>query len=293
VAATDARVILKKGVANRVYFWLFNASTGAPITGATAPDSEVSKDGAAFADCTNEAVEVGQGLYYTELTATECSVDFLAFVFKTTSSGAQQVCLSLPTADHDIDDLAFPTVSGRSIDVAATGEVGLDYSNTTGGPPAANVTQIAGAAVNTAAAQLGVNVVQIGADATAVTNQKAFFNGTGYAAAASTVGTVTAVTNAVTVGTITDKTGYRLSATGLEDIRNLRFWYHGPAASATVNGITLTGVAPLTPTISWIGSIVKIDGFEPRVITNYSGRVITFDQPLPAAPPVGAQVFVI
>lgn len=51
---------------------------------------------------------------------------------------------------------------------------------TVAGVPEIDITHINGAALNTASAQLGVNVVQISGDGTAADNCESFFDGTGY-----------------------------------------------------------------------------------------------------------------
>lgn len=71
----------------------------------------------------------------------------------------------------------------------------------TAGIPDVNMKNIANAAVSTTAAQIGVNVVQISADATAADNAESFFDGTGYAGTNNTMPTTTTVTNAVTIST--------------------------------------------------------------------------------------------
>lgn len=72
-----------------VVFPIFN-STGVLITGAAGLDSEVSLNGADFANCTNEAVEieVDSGLYYLSLTAAELTADVVSIIVKTTTSKA-------------------------------------------------------------------------------------------------------------------------------------------------------------------------------------------------------------
>jgi hypothetical protein len=72
-----------------VYFPILDAD-GDFVTGATGLDSEASLDGAAFADCTNEATEIGSsGVYYLDLTAAEMNADCTVVQVKTTSSGAK------------------------------------------------------------------------------------------------------------------------------------------------------------------------------------------------------------
>jgi hypothetical protein len=89
MAATDSTPFPIKNQALRITFPIFDAD-GDLVTGATALDSEISKDGAAFADCTNEATEIGStGIYYLDLTSTEMNADTVAIIVKTSSSGAK------------------------------------------------------------------------------------------------------------------------------------------------------------------------------------------------------------
>ena len=122
MAATDAKAIPIKNAAYRVTFPILDAD-GDLVTGATALDSEVSIDAGTFADCTNEATEIatGSGVYFLDLTAAEMNGDTIAVIVKTTSAGAKTTTLVMYTAVRSINDLAYPTTSGRSIDVTATG----------------------------------------------------------------------------------------------------------------------------------------------------------------------------
>ena len=88
MAASDAIPVPRKNQAFRVYFTILDAD-GDPVTGATGLDSEVSKDAGTFADCTNEATEIAQGMYYLDLTATEMNADSVVVIVKTTTSGAK------------------------------------------------------------------------------------------------------------------------------------------------------------------------------------------------------------
>lgn len=93
MASSDATEFPIKGVAWRVTFPIFDAD-GDTVTGATGLDSEVSKDGGAFADCTNEATEIGSsGIYYLDLTSTEMNADTVAIRVQTSTSGAKTTIL--------------------------------------------------------------------------------------------------------------------------------------------------------------------------------------------------------
>jgi hypothetical protein len=95
-----------------------------------------------------------------------------------------------------------PTLWGRTLDVAVTGEAGLDFSNIKDAGSAHTLTNI-------------------------------------------TVPTVTGVTNAVTVGTNTDKSGYSLSAAGIQAI-----WDALTSALSTASSIGKLLVDNINATIS-------------------------------------------
>lgn len=89
MGATDARPIVRKNVAYRVYFPIFD-NTGSLVSGAANLDSERSLDGGAFSDCTNEATEIGaSGVYYLDLLAAETNADAVCIIVKTTTIDAK------------------------------------------------------------------------------------------------------------------------------------------------------------------------------------------------------------
>jgi hypothetical protein len=141
MAASDATPFPAKNVAYRITFPILDAD-GDLVPGATGLDSEVSKDGGTFADCTNEATEIAtsSGVYYLDLTATEMNADTVAVIVKTTSSGAKTTTIIMnPTKGNDLNVVVGsyssgqtplqPTVAGRTLDVSAGGEAGIDLSN--------------------------------------------------------------------------------------------------------------------------------------------------------------------
>lgn len=176
MASTDALPVPRKNVAYRIYFGIYK-NDGTLITGASGLDSEVSKDGAAFADCTNEATEIGSsGTYFLDLTSTEMNTDNAVVVVKTSSTGAVIPTFSINPQELgdikvDVQSLLgtawltpgtagtpdvnvklwnalatvalplVPTTAGRTLDVAATGEAGLDFNNIllSNGAPAAGI----------------------------------------------------------------------------------------------------------------------------------------------------------
>lgn len=104
------------------------------MTAATGLDSEVSIDGAAFGDVTAEATEItgGRGVYTLALTAGEMNGDVITTITISTSTDSKDAVNVMYTVTRQLVDLAYPTVSGRSIDVLATGEVGIDLDNNNG-----------------------------------------------------------------------------------------------------------------------------------------------------------------
>lgn len=94
MAAGDAAPWPIKNKAWRVTFPILDAA-GDLVTGAAGLDSEVSKDGGTFADCSSEATEIatGSGVYYLDLTATEMNADTVAIIVKTSTSGAKTTTL--------------------------------------------------------------------------------------------------------------------------------------------------------------------------------------------------------
>lgn len=94
MAASDARPVPRKGVAYRLSIDLRDSS-GALVPGATGLDSEISKDGGGYIDCTNELTEIGaaSGTYYLDLTSTETNADAVALLLKGTGVQTRTVFL--------------------------------------------------------------------------------------------------------------------------------------------------------------------------------------------------------
>lgn len=245
MAATDANPIAIKGAAYRATFFIMDGS-GAPVTGAAGLDSERSLDAAAFADCTNEATEIGRGAYYLDLTAAEMTADTVAITVQTSTAGAKPTLLVIYPADRGFNDLAFPTTSGRSIDVAATGEVGLDFSNVNGTLDAAETTGIATSAA-LAAVQADTDDIQTRLPAALVGGRMD-----------SSVGAMAAAV--LTAAAISLDTGLK--------IRN------GTAQAGAGSTITLDAGALATDSV-YVGDAIVITGgtgvSQHRIITAYVG----------------------
>jgi len=122
MASTDARAIPYKSAAWRVTFPIFDAD-GDPVSGATGLDSEVSKDGGAFADCTNEATEIGSsGIYYLDLTSSEMGADTVAIQVKTSSSGAKTT--NIIAYPQEADDMRVSVTHWNNTAVASPATAG-------------------------------------------------------------------------------------------------------------------------------------------------------------------------
>lgn len=96
--AGDILPFYLRGVQTRVTVPILDAD-GDLVTAAASLDSEVSKDGGTFADCSNEATEIAtsSGVYYLDLTATEMDAATVAVNVKTSTSGAKTTPIVLYT----------------------------------------------------------------------------------------------------------------------------------------------------------------------------------------------------
>lgn len=123
MASTDALPVPIKNTAYRLTLPIYK-SDGTLITGATLLDSEVSKDGGTFVDCTNEATEIAtsSGVYYLDLTSTEMNADCVAVVVKTSSTGAVPPVFVL--YPQEIGDIKTDVQSWNATAVAAPATAG-------------------------------------------------------------------------------------------------------------------------------------------------------------------------
>jgi hypothetical protein len=249
MAASDARPFPIKNTAYRVTFPILDAD-GDLVSGAAGLDSEISKDGGTFADCTNEATEIAtsSGMYYLDLTATEMNADTVAIIVKTTTTGAKTTPIVL-----------YPVEAG-DIDVDVTAWNGTAVATpTVAGVPKVDVSHINGAAVSTTSAQVGVNVVQVSGDAVAADNIEADYDGTGYSKTASSIRSVLdlsarrATAQAGAAGTIT----LDASASAVDD-------YYNDMVIVLVGG---TGAGQARLITDYVGS-TKVASVSPNWMTN-------------------------
>lgn len=162
----------------KVALLAIDVSTNAPKTGDAANlTAYVSKDwGAVTVLGDTSATEMdatnAPGMYVFDLTQSETNADELQFSGKSSTANVKLIPRIIQTVPANFSTL---TIANSCVD--------------------ADLERIAGSAVSTTTAQLGVNVVQISADSGAADNCEAFFDGTGYAGTGNTIPTVTNVTN--------------------------------------------------------------------------------------------------
>lgn len=119
MASGDATAFPVKNQAYRVTFPILDAD-GDLVTGATSPDSEVSKDGGTFADCTNEATEIAtnSGVYYLDLTSTEMNADTVAIIVKSGTGKTTTIVLYPGGANQVADALLKRDMSALTSEAA-------------------------------------------------------------------------------------------------------------------------------------------------------------------------------
>ncbi|MDH3981287.1 MAG: hypothetical protein OES84_00125 [Kiritimatiellaceae bacterium] len=172
---------------------------GDAVTGLTDVSftKRISKNGAAFGAMTVTLTEMENGWYSMPLsTAHTDTLGVLSITL--TNAGAKQINMQFRVHARIPDDLAYPTVSGRSLDVTATGAAGIDWGNVEN---PTTVVDLSGT---------DINLVD-----TCTTNTD--MRGTDSALLAASAPTnfsdmaITVTTGEVTVGTNNDKTGYTVS----------------------------------------------------------------------------------
>lgn len=203
MAATDSRPVPIKNTAYRVIFPILDAD-GDLVTGAAALDSEVSKDCATFADCTNEATEIAtsSGIYYLDLTSTEMNADSVALIVKTSTSGAKTTTVVMyPQESGDIK-VDVQSVAGTA---QTAGDIIGDTNDIQARLPAALVSGRMDASVGAMAANV-LTATAIAADA--ITDAKVASDVT-IASVTGAVGSVTGAVGSVTgaVGSVTGNVG--------------------------------------------------------------------------------------
>lgn len=128
----------KKNVAYTFYVALVDTSNRPDLKAnptLAAGDVQVSTDGGSFGNlATLPVVTPASGVgVKVDLSAGEMNGDNTTVKF-IDAAGAEwdDLFIEIRPATRKAEDLAYPTTTGRSIDVAATGEVGLDFGNAVG-----------------------------------------------------------------------------------------------------------------------------------------------------------------
>src|SRR3990167_1288617 len=125
----------KKNAEFIFYMGLYSASTGNSFQSSptlAVGDVKVSTDGGALANITTLPTvtpAAGRQIKVT-LSATEMNGDNITAQF-IDAAGAEwnEAIVNIQTSARQIDDLAWPTTTGRSLDVTATGAAGVDWAN--------------------------------------------------------------------------------------------------------------------------------------------------------------------
>ena len=132
MASTDSRPIPIKNTAYRLYFPIWKTD-GTLITTWTGADTELSKDGGAYADATNEATEIGtSGTGYIDLTSGEMNYDCVLVKVTVTNTGAMPVIIALypeETGDVNVDVTAWLGTAAATPTTAGVPEVDVTYWN--------------------------------------------------------------------------------------------------------------------------------------------------------------------
>lgn len=283
----------KYGVARHIYIPLVKRgvvdfAVSADYT-ASAGDVKISKDGGAASNVTNLPTAITMGntaMWDFSLTATEMQAAQIKITVADSATKAVEDTMFMietygnASAQHEADfDTAamgalMPTTAGRTLDVSAGGEAGLDWANV--GSPTTSL-NLSGTTVGTASAVTTVNglannvITAASAASDFGAEIQALITGGAYALSTDANGRIRIVdgtgtgeinTNAGAIALvdlvtdITTKTGYRLSATGVDDI-----WDEPMAAHTTADtpGNVLNMLTQDTVTLSTdvaIGSII-------------------------------------
>jgi len=143
-------LVRQKNVATIIVFPIVDAD-GDLVSGAAGLDSEIDSwaDGTTpdgFADCTNEATEIGStGQYYLSLSQSEMNADYIIIQVKTSTSGAKT------------QTILIRTMVGDPLNAATTDD---------------------GGTINVASGIVEANAVQVSGDAAAADNLEAYCDGT-------------------------------------------------------------------------------------------------------------------
>jgi hypothetical protein len=146
---------IKQSTAITVPFFVHDVA-GDAVTGLTngSYTKRISKNGAAFGAMTVVITELENGWYSIPLSTSHSdTVGLLSITF--TNAGSKQINLQFRVSVRIPDDLSFPTVAGRSLDVTTTGAAGIDWANVEGQATSVNLSSTTTNLVNTATTLTG------------------------------------------------------------------------------------------------------------------------------------------
>ena len=131
MGATDAIPLPRKNTAYRHYFAI-RKNDGTLITTWAGQDSESSADGAAFADCTNEATEIGTtGCGYIDLTAGEMNTS--ATVLKVTVTNTDALPYVVVLFPEETGDIRAAATMWNGVALATTNPLPNAEADAAGG----------------------------------------------------------------------------------------------------------------------------------------------------------------
>lgn len=258
MAASDARPIPRKNTAFRLYLE-YRDNTGALIgAAATTPDTEVSIDGAAFADATNEFTGIGTtGCGYIDLTASEMNGD--AIYIKSTAANANAKPFTVVLYPEELGDIRVDVQQFDSVSLnGGIGAIrGLGVIDKGTAQSATGTTLVLRAAAAFADDELvGATIVIV--SATAGAGQRRIIND--YVSATDTA-TVDTWTTTPTGTIVYEIYGSPPASSGLPAAANVTQWLGTAAATPTVGGVPEVdvthwiGTAAATPTVAGVPEV--------------------------------------
>lgn len=128
---------LKKNDANGIIFYICVVSQANPNTFQSSPtiaagDFKVSIDGGALTNLTTLPVVTPAASKMIKITLSQAEVNGDNITVVWSDAAGAEWCddyVNLQSAARQLDDHCFPTTSGRSLDVTATGAAGIDWAN--------------------------------------------------------------------------------------------------------------------------------------------------------------------
>jgi hypothetical protein len=290
---------LKQSTAyTRMFLMVQSADHVSALTGAS-PTVNISKAGGSFSAAGGTVTEVANGFYKIALTTTDTgTLGDLAYHI-TAASGdptdfVDQVCANILGDTLPADAQKINGVSTSSVTTINANIGTAQPTNFTGTGGSAlvksDMVDIAGSAVSTSAAQIGVNAVNIGGTAQTGRDVGAsvlLSSGTGAGQISLSSGTVTVGTNndktGYTASTVSDKTGYALTSgernsvadalldrdmstgadSGSTTVRTVRQALRFLRNKWAISSSTLTVYKEDDSTSSWTASVTATPGADP------------------------------